>query len=69
MLDLLAAMSWSATERTVFDGMAKPTPVFPPDSLSIWLLTPMIRPRRSKSGPPELPWLMAASVWMVPGIE
>jgi hypothetical protein len=49
--------------------MANPTPVFPPDSLSIWLLTPMTWPRRLKSGPPELPWLMAASVWIVPGIE
>ena len=25
---------------------------------------PITRPAMSKSGPPELPWLMAASVWM-----
>ena len=58
-------MSCRAIERTVFDGIAKPTPSEPPDSLSICALTPITRPRRSRSGPPELPWLMAASVWIV----
>ncbi len=28
------------------------------------VLTPMSRPELSSSGPPELPGLMAASVWM-----
>jgi hypothetical protein len=30
----------------------------------IWLVMPITRPYLSISGPPELPWLMAASVWM-----
>ena len=51
---------------TVFDGIAKPTPSLPPDSLSICALTPMTFPSRSSSGPPELPWLIAASVWTAP---
>ena len=58
-------MSWRTIERTVFDGIANPTPSEPPDSLSICALTPITRPRRSRSGPPELPWLIAASVWIV----
>ena len=58
-------MSCRAIERTVFEGMANPTPSEPPDSLSIWAFTPITRPRLSRSGPPELPWLIAASVWIV----
>ncbi len=53
---------------TVFDGIAKPTPSLPPDSLSIWALTPITRPWRSSRGPPELPWLIAASVWIASSI-
>ena len=30
------------------------------------VLTPTTRPAESSSGPPELPGLMAASVWMAP---
>ena len=30
----------------------------------IWALIPITRPRASKSGPPELPWLIGASVWI-----
>ena len=56
--------SREAIERTVSDGIAKPTPVFSPVSLLIWALTPITRPFRSSSGPPELPWLIAASVWI-----
>ena len=48
----------------MFEGTAKPTPSLPPDSLSIWELTPTTLPFRSSSGPPELPWLIAASVWI-----
>ena len=58
-------MSCRTIERTVLDGMANPTPSEPPDSLSICALTPITRPRPSSSGPPELPWLIAASVWIV----
>jgi hypothetical protein len=42
-------------ERTVFDGIAKPTPTLPPESLSIWDVTPTTLPWALSSGPPELP--------------
>src|SRR4051812_139328 len=60
--------SFETTEETAFEGTAKPTPSLPPESLSIWLLTPTTSPDMLRSGPPELPWLIAASVWMTPGI-
>ena len=44
--------------------MAKLTPAARP-----WALTPTTRPRASISGPPELPGLMAASVWIASGTE
>ena len=53
----------------MFDGTAKPTPSFPPESLSICELTPITSPFMSSSGPPELPWLIAASVWIASSIE
>src|SRR5687767_7322333 len=43
-------------------------PSLPPDSLSICELIPTTRPSPSSSGPPELPWLIAASVWIAPAI-
>ena len=49
--------------------MAKPTPSLAPDWLSIWLFTPMTRPCMFSNGPPELPGLTAASVWIAPAIE
>ena len=49
---------------TVFTGTAKPMPTLPPVSLEIWELTPITWPRAFSSGPPELPWLMGASVWI-----
>ena len=61
-------MSCCATEETVSDGMAKPTPSLPPESLAICALTPTTFPLESSSGPPELPWLIAASVWIAPPI-
>ena len=47
-------------------GTAKPMPTLPPPPVpvSIWELMPMTRPAASISGPPELPGLIAASVWM-----
>jgi len=42
-------------------GMANPMPW--PDGFTAALI-PMTAPRASSSGPPELPGLMAASVWM-----
>src|SRR6185295_14552174 len=50
--------------RIVSIGIAKPMPSLPPLWLAIWELMPITRPRPSSSGPPELPWLIAASVWI-----
>ena len=36
-------------------------------SVRICEATPTTRPPRSSTGPPELPWLIAASVWITPG--
>ena len=47
-----------------FEGIEKPIPTLPPVGEKIAELTPMTRPVASKSGPPELPWLMGASTWM-----
>ena len=63
------AMSWSPTDFAWFDGIAKPRPIDPdcdaPDeSVAIDDVMPMTRPCASNSGPPELPGLMAASIWM-----
>ena len=43
--------------------MAKPTFIATP-GLMMAALMPMTSPRKLNSGPPELPWLIAASVWM-----
>jgi hypothetical protein len=37
--------------------------------VAIWELMPMTRPRASSSGPPELPGLIGASVWMTLSIS
>ena len=57
-------MICGAIDATVLEGMEKPMPSLPPDSLLICVLTPTTWPAALRSGPPELPWLMAASVWM-----
>ena len=49
--------------------MAKPTPEELPEAERMALFTPISRPALSSSGPPELPGLMAASVWMAPAIS
>ncbi len=54
---------------TVFDGIAKPTPANSPVSDEIALLTPITLPCISNRGPPEFPGLIAASVWIISGIE
>ena len=62
--------SRGTTWRIVFDGTAKPTPTLPPPpAVRIAVLTPITRPSESSSGPPELPGLIAASVWMTFSIE
>ena len=45
-------------------GMAKDRPMKPPVRLNICEFTPTTSPSRLNSGPPELPGLMATSVWM-----
>ena len=41
----------------------KPSPSKPPDLEILWLATPITSPAMSNMGPPELPGLIAASVW------
>ena len=56
--------------RAVSMGMAKPTPMLPPWDVVPWaseamaVLMPTTSPSALMSAPPELPGLMAASVWM-----
>ncbi len=50
--------------RTIAVGMAKPMPTEPPEREKIAVLMPTSLPSRSTSAPPELPGLIAASVWM-----
>mmetsp|Transcript_126985 Transcript_126985/g.270760 ORF Transcript_126985/g.270760 Transcript_126985/m.270760 type:complete len:214 (-) Transcript_126985:469-1110(-) len=47
-------------------GMARPTPEEVPLVVRIALFTPITVPELSSRGPPLLPGLMAASVWMMP---
>jgi hypothetical protein len=63
-------MIWVTTWLTVSAGMANPMPTLPPPwvGLVIAVFTPISRPNRSSSGPPELPGLIGASVWITPGI-
>ena len=55
---------WSSTILAVDTGMAKPMPIEPPEREKIAVLMPTRLPLASTSAPPELPGLMAASVWM-----
>ena len=63
-------ISSSAIPRAVSIGIAKPSPIEPPSlpdvapMLRIAVLMPITAPVESTSGPPELPGLIAASVWM-----
>ena len=59
-------MSDGTTRLTRSAGIAKPMPELLPLAERIALLTPISRPALSSSGPPELPGLMAASVWITP---
>ena len=74
-MDFACSISVRAVLATMFDGIEKPMPMLPLDPPappcdpdSIWLLTPMTWPSVLSSGPPLLPLLMAASVWMTPVI-
>ena len=60
----------SAEARAICEGMAKPAPAKEPLPVMMKVLMPMSSPCASTSGPPELPGLMAASVWMKsPGLR
>ncbi|MNT94962.1 hypothetical protein D3C72_2367510 [compost metagenome] len=52
------------TSIASFTGIAKPMPWEPPDLEKIAVLMPVRLPMASTSAPPELPGLIAASVWM-----
>jgi hypothetical protein len=54
----------SITWRAVLTGIAKPMPRLPPVLEKIAVLMPSRLPATSTSAPPELPGLIAASVWM-----
>ena len=53
--------SWSTTRLTMLIGIAKPMPC---PAATMAVLMPTTSPLRLMSGPPELPGLMDASVWM-----
>ena len=63
---LPVATSWATTPLTVFDGTAKPMPTLPeePCAGAICELTPITCAWAFRSGPPELPLLICASVWI-----
>ena len=63
--------SCSISARTVSIGIAKPMPTLPlpPPPVAIWELIPITSPAALISGPPELPGLIAASVWITWEIE
>ena len=54
----------STTPAASCEGMAKPMPIEPPEGEMMAVLMPITSPFMLNSGPPELPRLMAASVWM-----
>src|SRR5438034_4951320 len=58
------SLSWVTTDLAKSIGMAKPMPMLPPLWLKIAELIPTTSPFRLSSGPPELPGLIEASVWM-----
>src|SRR6185312_7131633 len=55
---------WSSTRFAVRTGIAKPMPCAPTSRSSIAVLMPTSWPSAFTSAPPELPELIAASVWM-----
>ena len=52
------------TGTAISEGTAKPMPIEPPVGDMIAVLMPTTSPPMLKSGPPELPRLIEASVWM-----
>ncbi len=62
-------ISVGTTLFIVFEGTANPTPANWPVVEKIAELIPTTCPLRSRSGPPEFPGLIGASVWITSGIE
>jgi hypothetical protein len=60
-----SASSSETTQRTRSIGIAKPSPSLPPLRVTIDEFTPITSPCAFTSGPPELPGLMDASVWIM----
>ena len=60
---LPSLMIRSARLAAMSIGIAKPTPEFDRLEVAMAELIPITLPSRSTSGPPELPGLIAASVW------
>ena len=58
-------MSCSATRFTVLEGMANPKPALDWEVEEIYVLMPMSSPLSLTRAPPELPGLIAASVWII----
>ena len=56
------SISWSITFFAMFDGIAKPMPMLPSPGVRICELMPTSSPFVFTSAPPELPWLIGASV-------
>src|SRR3974390_963525 len=56
----------SAEERTMREGIANPAPANEPEFEMMNVLMPTSWPCAFTSGPPELPGLIAASVWINP---
>jgi hypothetical protein len=63
-----SSMSWSAEAIACSADTANPTPWLAPLRVRMAVLMPTRRPRASTSAPPELPGLIAASVWITDGI-
>ncbi len=58
------ATNWSPTRIASSIGMANEIPWYPPERLYIIELMPTTSPRILINGPPELPGLIATSVWI-----
>ena len=58
------SLSCAMTPLAVAAGISKPMPTEPPEGEKMAVLTPITLPCVSKVGPPELPRLIGASIWM-----
>ena len=58
-------LALSSTRSATLEGMANPNPSKPPDCVRMRLTMPTTSPFMLNIGPPELPMLIAASVWII----